>query len=154
MHVPSQSGVTELPELLVGDDNAATTMAKVWPPFFECAHISENTSFNAVDRPKVVHPHLQGKDTRFPIEFFPLTTNSACFTVGNLAQTARHFSFSETSANKIASALDMVPTDVFSQTAASGVPKLWVRALPVPVNKHAYYDRKRAVQDSNGSQGA
>eukprot|EP00873_Tetraselmis_striata_P043381 jgi/Tetstr1/463645/TSEL_008506.t1 len=61
-------------------------MANVWGPFFDCAHISENTSFNAADRSKVFHPHLQGKLTRFPIEFFPLTTNSACFTEGNVAQ--------------------------------------------------------------------
>eukprot|EP00873_Tetraselmis_striata_P044140 jgi/Tetstr1/464404/TSEL_009197.t1 len=153
MPVPSQSGVTELPELLIGDDDV-DTMAKVWAPFFDCAHISENTSFSAVGRSEVFHPHLQGKLTRFPIEFFPLTTNSACFTEGNVAQTVRHFGFSETAANKIAWALDMVPTKVFSQTAASGVRKLWVRALPDPVNEHAYADRKRALQDSNGSQGA
>eukprot|EP00873_Tetraselmis_striata_P040561 jgi/Tetstr1/460825/TSEL_005986.t1 len=54
MHVPSQSGVTELPELLVGDDDVAT-MAKVWAPFFDCAHISENTSFNAADRVREWH---------------------------------------------------------------------------------------------------
>eukprot|EP00873_Tetraselmis_striata_P015709 jgi/Tetstr1/435973/TSEL_024854.t1 len=48
----------------------------------------------------------------------------------------------------------MVPTKVFSHTAASGVRKLWVRALPDHVNEHAYADRKRALQDSNGSQGA
>eukprot|EP00873_Tetraselmis_striata_P033461 jgi/Tetstr1/453725/TSEL_040681.t1 len=153
MPVPSQSGVTELPELLIGDDDV-DTMAKVWAPFFDCAHISENTSFSAADRSGVFHPHLQGKLTRFPIEFFPLTTNSACFTEGNVAQTVRHFGFSETAANKIAWALDMVPTNVFSQTTASGVRKLWVRALPGPVNEHAYADRKRALQDSNGSQGA
>eukprot|EP00873_Tetraselmis_striata_P029091 jgi/Tetstr1/449355/TSEL_003868.t1 len=91
---------------------------------------------------------------RFPIEFIPLTTKSTCFTVGNLAQTVRHLGFSETVANKIASALDMVPTKAFSHIAASGVRKLRVRALPDPVNEHAYADRKRAFQDSNGSQGA
>eukprot|EP00873_Tetraselmis_striata_P013581 jgi/Tetstr1/433845/TSEL_023029.t1 len=89
-----------------------------------------------------------------PIEFFPLTTKSACFMVGNLAQTVRHFGFSETAANKIASALDMVPAKVFSHTAPSRVRKLRVRALPDPVNEHAYADRMRALQDSNGSQGA
>eukprot|EP00873_Tetraselmis_striata_P044471 jgi/Tetstr1/464735/TSEL_009482.t1 len=91
---------------------------------------------------------------RFHIEFFPLTTKSTCFIVGNLAQTLRHFGFPETAANKIASALDMVPTKVFSHTIASGFRKLLVRALPDPVNEHAYADRKRALQDSNGSQGA
>eukprot|EP00873_Tetraselmis_striata_P013434 jgi/Tetstr1/433698/TSEL_022917.t1 len=91
---------------------------------------------------------------RFPIEFFPLTTKSACFMVGNVAQTVTHFGFSETAANKIASALDMAPNVVFSHTAASGVRKLWVRAFPDPVTEHAYADRKRALQDSNGSQGA
>eukprot|EP00873_Tetraselmis_striata_P018109 jgi/Tetstr1/438373/TSEL_026939.t1 len=45
--------------------------------------------------------------------------------VGNLAQTVRHFGFSETAANKIASALDMVSTKVFSHTTASGARKLW-----------------------------
>eukprot|EP00873_Tetraselmis_striata_P013764 jgi/Tetstr1/434028/TSEL_023172.t1 len=75
--------------------------------------------------------------------------------VGNLAQTVRHFDFSETAANKIASALDMVPTKLFSHTAPSGVRKLWVRALHDHVNEHVYADRKRALQDSsNGSQGA
>eukprot|EP00873_Tetraselmis_striata_P036216 jgi/Tetstr1/456480/TSEL_043203.t1 len=48
----------------------------------------------------------------------------------------------------------MVPTKVFSHTAASGVRKPSVRALPDPVNEHAYADRKRALQNSNGSQGA
>eukprot|EP00873_Tetraselmis_striata_P015083 jgi/Tetstr1/435347/TSEL_024265.t1 len=153
MPVPSQSVVIELPKLLIGDDDV-DIMAKVWAPFFDCAHISENTSFSAAGRSEVFHPHLQGKLTRFPIEFFPLTTNSACFTEGNVAQTVRHFGFSETAANKIAWALDMVPTKVLSQTAANGVRKLWVRALPDPVNEHAYADRKRALQDSNGSQGA
>eukprot|EP00873_Tetraselmis_striata_P041653 jgi/Tetstr1/461917/TSEL_006995.t1 len=128
MHVPSQGGVIELPELLVGDDDVAT-MAKVWAPFFECAHISENTSFNAVGSPKFVYPHLYGKLARFPIELFPLTTKSACFMEGNLPQTLRHVGFSETVANKIASALDMMPTKVFSHIVASGVRKLWVRAL-------------------------
>eukprot|EP00873_Tetraselmis_striata_P035790 jgi/Tetstr1/456054/TSEL_042824.t1 len=91
---------------------------------------------------------------RFPIEFFPSTTKSTWFMVGNLAQTVRHFGFSDTAANKIASALDMVPTNVFSHTAASGVRKLWVRVLPDHVNEHAYADRKRAFQDSNGIQKA
>eukprot|EP00873_Tetraselmis_striata_P027863 jgi/Tetstr1/448127/TSEL_035421.t1 len=91
---------------------------------------------------------------RFPIEFFPLTTNSTCFMVGNLAQTVGHFGFSDIAANKIASALDMVPTNVFSHTDASGVRKLWVRVLPDPVSEHAYADRKRVLQDSNGIQGA
>eukprot|EP00873_Tetraselmis_striata_P017511 jgi/Tetstr1/437775/TSEL_026429.t1 len=49
MHVPGHSGVTEPPQLLVGDDDV-DTMAKVWAPFFECAHISENPSFNTKDR--------------------------------------------------------------------------------------------------------
>eukprot|EP00873_Tetraselmis_striata_P038566 jgi/Tetstr1/458830/TSEL_045213.t1 len=44
---------------------------------------------------------------RFPIEFFPSTTKSTCFMVGSLAQTVRHFGFTDTAANKIASALDM-----------------------------------------------
>eukprot|EP00873_Tetraselmis_striata_P011888 jgi/Tetstr1/432152/TSEL_021609.t1 len=74
--------------------------------------------------------------------------------VGKLAQTLRHFGFSETAVNKIASALDMVPTNVFSHTAASGVRKLSVHALPDSVNEHAYADRKRALQGSNGSHGA
>eukprot|EP00873_Tetraselmis_striata_P025421 jgi/Tetstr1/445685/TSEL_003489.t1 len=74
--------------------------------------------------------------------------------VGNLAQIVRHFGFSDTTANKIASALDMVPTKVFSHTDASGVRKLWVRVLPDPINEHAYTDRKRALQDSNGIQEA
>eukprot|EP00873_Tetraselmis_striata_P042018 jgi/Tetstr1/462282/TSEL_007300.t1 len=67
--------------LLVGDDDV-DTMAKLWAPFFECAHISENPS-NTKDRLEVVYPHLHGKLTRFPIEFFPLATNSPCFSVGN-----------------------------------------------------------------------
>eukprot|EP00873_Tetraselmis_striata_P026600 jgi/Tetstr1/446864/TSEL_034342.t1 len=130
-------------------------MAKVWAPFFECAHISENPSFNTkADRTVVVYPHLHGKLTRFPIKFFPLATNSPCFSVGNLPQTVRHFGFSDTAANKIALTLDMVPTKVFTSTAASGVRKLWVRALPEPHNEHAYADRKRALQETNGSQGA
>eukprot|EP00873_Tetraselmis_striata_P011635 jgi/Tetstr1/431899/TSEL_021388.t1 len=91
---------------------------------------------------------------RFPIEFFPSTTKSTCFMVGNLAQTVRHFGFSDTPANKIASALEMVTTKVFIHINASGVRKLWVRALPDPVNEHAYADRKRAHQDSNGIRGA
>eukprot|EP00873_Tetraselmis_striata_P043980 jgi/Tetstr1/464244/TSEL_009049.t1 len=85
-------------------------MAKVWAPFFECAHISENPSFNTKDRLEVVYPHLHGKLTRFPIEFFPLATNSPCFSVGNLPQTVRHFGFSDTAANKIALTLDMSRT--------------------------------------------
>eukprot|EP00873_Tetraselmis_striata_P027767 jgi/Tetstr1/448031/TSEL_035332.t1 len=129
-------------------------MAKVWAPFFECAHISENPSFNTKDRLEVVYPHLHGKLTRFPIEFFPLATNSPCFSVGNLPQTVRHFGFSDTAANKIALTLDMVPTKVFTSTDASGVRKLWVRALSEPHNEHAYADRKRALQETNGSQGA
>eukprot|EP00873_Tetraselmis_striata_P039564 jgi/Tetstr1/459828/TSEL_005177.t1 len=153
MPVPGHSGVTEPPQLLVGDDDV-DTMAKVWAPFFECAHISENPSFNTKDRLEVVYPHLHGKLTRFPIEFFPLATNSPCFSVGNLPQTVRHFGFSDTAANKIALTLDMVPTKVFTSTAASGVRKLWVRALPEPHNEHAYADRKRALQETNGSQGA
>eukprot|EP00873_Tetraselmis_striata_P021366 jgi/Tetstr1/441630/TSEL_029856.t1 len=48
----------------------------------------------------------------------------------------------------------MVPTKVFSHTAASGVRKLSVRALLDHVNEHAYADRKRALQDFNGSQRA
>eukprot|EP00873_Tetraselmis_striata_P041891 jgi/Tetstr1/462155/TSEL_007220.t1 len=128
-------------------------MAKVWAPF-DCAHISENPSFNTMDRLEVVYPHLHGKLTRFPIEFFPLATNSPCFSVGNLPQTVRHFGFSDTAANKIAPTLDMVPTKVFTSTAASGVRKLWVRALPEPHNEHAYADRKRALKETNGSHGA
>eukprot|EP00873_Tetraselmis_striata_P043292 jgi/Tetstr1/463556/TSEL_008435.t1 len=129
-------------------------MAKVWAPFFECAHISENPSFNTKDRLEVVYPHLHGKLTRFPIEFFPLATNSPCLSVGNLPQTVRHFGFSDTAANNIALTLDMVPTKVFTSTAAIGVRKLWVRALPEPHNEHAYADRKRALQETNGSHGA
>eukprot|EP00873_Tetraselmis_striata_P013665 jgi/Tetstr1/433929/TSEL_023106.t1 len=107
MPVPGHSGVTEPPpQLLVGDDNV-DTLAKVWAPFFECAHISENPSFNTKDRLEVVYPHLHGKLTGFPIEFFPLATNSPCFSVGNLPQTVRHFGFSDTAANKIALTLDM-----------------------------------------------
>eukprot|EP00873_Tetraselmis_striata_P010168 jgi/Tetstr1/430432/TSEL_020242.t1 len=109
---------------------------------------------NTKDRLEVVYPHLHGKLTRFPIEFFPLATNSPCFSVGNLPQTVRHFGFSDTAANKIALTLDMVPTKVFTSTAASGVRKLSVRALPEPHNEHAYADRKRALQETNGSQGA
>eukprot|EP00873_Tetraselmis_striata_P045465 jgi/Tetstr1/465729/TSEL_010354.t1 len=146
------SGVTESPQLLVGDDDV-DTLAKVWAPFFESAHISENPSFNTKDRLEVVYPHLHGNLTRFPIEFFPLGTNSPCFSVGNLPQTVRHFGFSDTAANKIAPTLDMVPTKVLTSTAASGVRKLWVRALPEPHNEHAYADRKRALQEINGSQG-
>eukprot|EP00873_Tetraselmis_striata_P040678 jgi/Tetstr1/460942/TSEL_006094.t1 len=153
MPVPGHSGVTEPPQLLIGDDDV-DTLAKVWAPFFECAHISENPSFNTKDRLDVVYPHLHGKLTRFPIEFFPLATNSPCFSVGNLPQTVRHFGFSDTAANKIALTLDIVPTKVFTSTAASGVRKLWVRALPEPHNEHAYADRKRALQETNGSQGA
>eukprot|EP00873_Tetraselmis_striata_P020182 jgi/Tetstr1/440446/TSEL_003066.t1 len=111
-------------KLLIGDDDV-DTLAKVWAPFFECAHISENPSFNTKDRLDVVYPHLHGKLTRFPIEFFPLATNSPCFSVGNLPQTVRHFGFSDTAANKIALTLDIVPTKVFTSTAASGVRKLW-----------------------------
>eukprot|EP00873_Tetraselmis_striata_P023653 jgi/Tetstr1/443917/TSEL_031869.t1 len=140
-------------KLLIGDDDV-DTLAKVWAPFFECAHISENPSFNTKDRLDVVYPHLHGKLTRFPIEFFPMATNSPCFSVGNLPQTVRHFGFSDTAANKIALTLDIVPTKVFTSTAASGVRKLWVRALPEPHNEHAYADRKRALQETNGSQGA
>eukprot|EP00873_Tetraselmis_striata_P029689 jgi/Tetstr1/449953/TSEL_037007.t1 len=106
MHVPGHSGVTESPQLLVGDDDV-DTLAKVWAPFFECAHISENPSFNTKDRLEVVYPHLHGKLTRFPIAFFPLATNSPCLSVGNLPQTVRHFGFSDTAANKIALTLDM-----------------------------------------------
>eukprot|EP00873_Tetraselmis_striata_P042804 jgi/Tetstr1/463068/TSEL_008003.t1 len=124
MPVPGHSGVTEPPQLLIGDDDV-DTLAKVWAPFFECAHISENPSFNTKDRLDVVYPHLHGKLTRFPIEFFPLATNSPCFSVGNLPQTVRHFGFSDTAANKIALTLDIVPTKVFTSTAASGVRKLW-----------------------------
>eukprot|EP00873_Tetraselmis_striata_P019991 jgi/Tetstr1/440255/TSEL_028606.t1 len=93
-------------------------MAKVWAPFFECAHISENPS-NTKDRLEVVYPHLHGKLTRFPIEFFPLATNSTCFSVGNLPQTVRHFGFSDTAANKIALTLDMpAPTPLTERLVA------------------------------------
>eukprot|EP00873_Tetraselmis_striata_P039426 jgi/Tetstr1/459690/TSEL_005045.t1 len=88
-------------------------MTKVWATFFECAHISENPSFNTKDRLEVVYPHLHGKLTRFPIEFFPLATNSPCFSVCNLPQTVRHFGFSDTAANKIALTLDMSPCHIF-----------------------------------------
>eukprot|EP00873_Tetraselmis_striata_P028588 jgi/Tetstr1/448852/TSEL_036078.t1 len=130
MPVPGHSGVTEPPQLLIGDDDV-DTLAKVWAPFFECAHISENPSFNTKDRLDVVYPHLHGKLTRFPIEFFPLATNSPCFSVGNLPQTVRHFGFSDTAANKIALTLDIVPTKVFTSTAASGVRKPWPAPTPL-----------------------
>eukprot|EP00873_Tetraselmis_striata_P040040 jgi/Tetstr1/460304/TSEL_005604.t1 len=86
------------------------------------------------------------------LEFTPLTRNSACFTEGNVAQTVRHFGFSETATNKIACALDMVPTNAFSQTAANGVRKLWVRALPDPVNEHAQDFLQTRVRSFFGSQ--
>eukprot|EP00873_Tetraselmis_striata_P023036 jgi/Tetstr1/443300/TSEL_000271.t1 len=132
MHVPGHNGVTEPPQLLVDDDDV-DTMAKVWAPFFECAHISENPSFNTKDRLEVVYPHLHGKLTRFPIEFFPLATNSPCFSVGNLPQTVRHFGFSDTAANKIALTLDMRgPVEMVPKTALQQVSSSFEQLRPSP----------------------
>eukprot|EP00873_Tetraselmis_striata_P024091 jgi/Tetstr1/444355/TSEL_032246.t1 len=142
MHVPGHSGVTESPQLLVGDDDV-DTMAKVWAPFFDCAHISENPSFNTKDRLKVVYPHLHGKLTRFPIEFFPLATNSPCFSVGNLPQIVRHFGFSDTAANKIALTLDMHGTD---QSVHEHCCKWSTEAVGAVREWHNDYEMRRGIQ--------
>eukprot|EP00873_Tetraselmis_striata_P028209 jgi/Tetstr1/448473/TSEL_035741.t1 len=143
------------PEAHIGDNECilAGVKAAVAEATAGKADEQEMRRVERINREGWDYPHLRSGD-RFPIEFFSLTTKSTSFMVGNLAQIVRHFGFSETAANKIASALDMLPTKVFSHTDASGVRKLSMRALPDPVNEHAYADRKPALQDSNGSRGA
>eukprot|EP00873_Tetraselmis_striata_P000082 jgi/Tetstr1/420346/TSEL_011466.t1 len=101
MHVPSRGGVQDLPALVVDYEHVAK-MAKVLAPFFECVQISCKSSFTFHPRRDVFYPHLMGKLTRFPIEFFSLATNPPCFREGDETPVVRHFGFSERAANKIA----------------------------------------------------